>query len=234
MFKVDSFVFFGTANTLYQQLKAHISEQKASKPKAERTKYLIFDLTEVTGIDSSARDIFYKVHRLLKNEGIKLVWAITNRKVKKSFGKQGLYVGATHFNSLELALRHVEDELLLRARRLSGKWLVNDTVRNIFQRQGEMKLSLVLILWVSECLFTKQPTPLSQSWSMSLTSVYEPKRRIFLRLVFVRGQRSLHCQVESSLEAKTMTICIYFILVRFKFKHETVATLITSLEVSST
>ena len=153
VFKVDSFVFFGTANTLYQQLKAHISEQKASKPKAERTKYLIFDLTEVTGIDSSARDVFYKVHRLLKKEGIKLVWAITNRKVKKSFGKQGLYVGATHFNSLDLALRHVEDELLLRARCLSGKWLVNDTVRNIFQRQGEMKLSVVL-LWFSECLFT--------------------------------------------------------------------------------
>ena len=142
VFKVDSFVFFGTANTLYQQLKAHISKQKVSKPKAERTKYLIFDLTEVTGIDSSARNVFYKVHRLLQNEGIKLVWAITNPKVEETFNDQGLYVGATHFDSLDLALRHVEDELLLRARHLSGKWLVNETVRGIFQRQGEKKYLL--------------------------------------------------------------------------------------------
>lgn len=144
VFKVDSFVFFGTANTLYQQLKAHISEQKRSKPKAERTKYLIFDLTEVTGIDSSARDVFYKVHRLLKNEGIKLVWAITNPKVDEAFDDQGLYVGTTHFDSLDLALRHVEDELLRRAHHLSGKWLVNDTVRGIFQRQGEKKYLLFI------------------------------------------------------------------------------------------
>jgi|SaaInl74LU_5_DNA_1037368.scaffolds.fasta_scaffold02490_2 MFS superfamily sulfate permease-like transporter len=140
VFKVDSFVFFGTANTLYQQLKAHLAEQKATLPKAERTKYLIFDLTEVTGIDSSARDVFYKVHRLLKSEGINLVWAITNPKVGEAFEDQGLYVGAIYFDSLDLALRHVEDELLRKAHHLSEKWLVNQTVRDIFQRQGEKKL----------------------------------------------------------------------------------------------
>jgi MFS superfamily sulfate permease-like transporter len=141
VFQVDSFVFFGTANTLYQQLKAHIKDQKATKPRAERTKYLIFDLTEVTGIDSSARDVFFKVHRLLKSEGINLVWAITNPKVMKAFDDQGLYVGAKHFISLDLALRHVEDELLRRAHHLSEKWLVNGTVRDIFQRQGEKESS---------------------------------------------------------------------------------------------
>lgn len=139
--KVESFVFFGTANKLYQQLKAHIVDQKASKPKAERAKYLIFDLTEVTGIDSSARGVFFKVHRLLKSEGINLVWAITTTKVISAFNDQGLYVGANHFISLDLALRHVEDELLLRAHHLSQKWLVNKTVRDIFQRQGEKILS---------------------------------------------------------------------------------------------
>eukprot|EP00985_Skeletonema_marinoi_P003734 scaffold1616_cov173-Skeletonema_marinoi.AAC.6 len=140
VFKVDSFVFFGTANTLYQQLKAHLAKQKVTLPKAERTKYLIFDLSEVTGIDSSARDVFYKVHRLLKSEGINLVWAITNPKVGEAFEDQGLYVGAIHFDSLDLALRHVEDELLRKAHHLSEKWLVNQTVRDIFQRQGEKKL----------------------------------------------------------------------------------------------
>ena len=153
VFKVDSFVFFGTANTLYQQLKALIAEQKVSKPKAERTKYLIFDLTEVTGIDSSARDVFFKVHRLLKTEGIHLVWAVTKPKVVKSFDEQGLYVGAEHFDSLDLALRHVEEELLLRAHHMSEKWLVNKTVRDIFQRQGETfaRLRICIMTKVSAC-----------------------------------------------------------------------------------
>lgn len=135
VFSVESFVFFGTANTLYQQLKAHLANQKTSKPKAERTKHLIFDLTAVTGIDSSAKNVFFKVHRLLKAEGISLVWAMDHRKLLKKFNAWGLFVGTTHYDSLDLALRHVEDELLHRASRLSELWLVNDTVRRIFERQ---------------------------------------------------------------------------------------------------
>jgi len=135
VFSVDSFVFFGTANNLYQQLKAHLADLKATKPRAEQTKYLIFDLAEVTGIDSSAKDVFFKVHRLLKAEGINLVWAMKHHKIIKKFEGWGLFSGTTHWNTLDLALRHVEDVLLRRASRLSDKWLVNPTVRKIFERQ---------------------------------------------------------------------------------------------------
>ncbi|KAL7552508.1 hypothetical protein ACHAWF_015774 [Thalassiosira exigua] len=137
VFSVESFVFFGTANNLYQQLKAHLAHQKRTKPKAERTKYLIFDLTEVTGVDSSAKNVFFKVHRLLKNEKINLVWAMSTPKLVKKFDSWGLFAGSTvhHFTSLDLALRHVEDLLLCRAAKMSDKWLVNDTVRRIFERQ---------------------------------------------------------------------------------------------------
>ena len=135
VFRVESFVFFGTANNLYQQLKAHLVDQKASKPKAERTKYLIFDLTDVTGIDSSAKNVFFKVHRLLKTDGINLVWAMMNPKIVEKFAAWGLYDGAWQFDSLDLALRSVEDKLLYRASRLSDKWMVNSTVRRIFERQ---------------------------------------------------------------------------------------------------
>ena len=143
VFKVESFVFFGTANNLYQQLKAHLADQKISKPKSERVKYLIFDLIEVTGIDSSARDVFFKVHRLLKSKGMNVVWAIKNPKVINAFDDLGLYVGAKHFISLDLLLRHVEDELLRRAHHLSDKWLVNKTVREIYERQGECETRLL-------------------------------------------------------------------------------------------
>lgn len=135
VFSVESFVFFGTANNLYQQLKAHLADQKMTKPKAERTKYLIFDLAEVTGIDSSAKDVFFKVHRILKEEGIHLIWAMMNPKLLKKFSAWGLNAGTKQFDSLDLALRHVEDELLRRAHQMAQKWQANSTVRSIFERQ---------------------------------------------------------------------------------------------------
>lgn len=135
VFSIDSFVFFGTANNVYQQLKAHLADQKVSKPRAERTKYLIFDLSEVTGIDSSSKDVFFKVRRILKAEGMSLVWAVRNPKIVEKFTNWGLFDGTARCNTLDLALRFVEDKLLLRAHGLSDKWLANPTVRKIFERQ---------------------------------------------------------------------------------------------------
>ena len=89
----------------------------------------------MTGIDSSAKDVFFKVHRLLKAEGINLVWAMGNPKIVNKFINWGLTAGTTHFTTLDLALRNVEDQLLLHAHELSAKWLVNPTVRKIFERQ---------------------------------------------------------------------------------------------------
>ncbi len=58
-----------------------------------------------------------------------------NRKIIKKFDAWGLFAGTKHLKTLDLALRYVEDALLRRASRLSDKWLVNPTVRKIFERQ---------------------------------------------------------------------------------------------------
>ena len=135
MFSIDSFIFFGTANNMYQLLKQHVAAQQL-KPKAERTKYLIFDLSAVTGIDSSAKSVFFKVHRLLSQQYIKLIWAFSQTKMIKKFDDWGLLAGnVEHYDSLDVALRNVEDDLLQRASRLSSRWLVNSTVRKIYERQ---------------------------------------------------------------------------------------------------
>ena len=135
VFSIDSFIFFGTANNMYSLLKQHIAAQQL-KPKSERTKYLIFDLSAVTGIDSSAKSVFYKVHRLLSQQYIKLIWAFSQSKMIKKFDDWGLYAGnVERYDSLDVALRHVEDELLQRASQLSSRWLVNSTVRKIYERQ---------------------------------------------------------------------------------------------------
>jgi len=136
VFKVESFVFFGTANNVYQQLKEHLNNQKERIPRAQRTKFLIFDMTEVTGIDVTAANVIEKVQRLLKDEGIELVWAT---KCDSVFGKKlvkwGLDDGSKRFDSLNLALTFVEDECLNHAHALSERWLVNKTLRRIFEQQ---------------------------------------------------------------------------------------------------
>jgi len=135
VFEVESFVFFGTANKLYQQLKDHLNSQKADKPKAERTKILIFDMVNVTGIDLTATTIFTKVHRLLKSEGVHLVWAMHHEnEYYAKFAEWGLHSGTEQHDSLDHAIRYVEDALLLRAHNMSQKWLVNPSVKALFER----------------------------------------------------------------------------------------------------
>ena len=59
VFTIDSFVFFGTADKTYQQLKVHLQRQIERRvPRAERVKMLVFDLTGVTGIDPTAKGAF--------------------------------------------------------------------------------------------------------------------------------------------------------------------------------
>eukprot|EP00965_Chrysotila_dentata_P073611 2431495-Pleurochrysis_carterae.AAC.2 len=54
------YVFFGTASKLYATMKAHLAEIKG-RPACQRTKVLIWDMSEVYGIDATAGLVFGKV-----------------------------------------------------------------------------------------------------------------------------------------------------------------------------
>ena len=99
-------------------------------------KYFILDLQGVTGIDLTSRDVFIKLKRLLKDNNITLVWSIPfGGKIMNKLERWGIVEVADPFDSTDLALSHVEDECLNRAHKLCVKWLVNDTVRSIFEQQ---------------------------------------------------------------------------------------------------
>ena len=98
-------------------------------------KYFILDLQGVTGIDLTAKDVFVKVKRLLKNYGITLIWSTpVGGKIMKKLLRWGL-LEDDPFDSIDLALRYVEDECLFRAHKLCEKWLVNETAKSIFEQQ---------------------------------------------------------------------------------------------------
>jgi SulP family sulfate permease len=63
---LQSYLFFGSANRLYEQVKALFA-------KAPGTKFLIFDFRLVTGIDSSAIHSFTQIKRAADEAGARLV-----------------------------------------------------------------------------------------------------------------------------------------------------------------
>ena len=127
-------MFFGTANAIYHLLKSNV-EHQATLPRPNRVKYFILDLQGVTGIDLTSRDVFIKVKRLLSDHGIQLVWSSPiGGKITRKLARWGI-LEEDPFGSIDLALCHVEDGCLLRAHNLCEKWLVNDTVRSIFEQQ---------------------------------------------------------------------------------------------------
>ena len=63
---LQSYLFFGSANRLYQHVKALLQEQPECR-------YLIFDFKLVTGIDSSAAYSFAQIKRSAHELGVKLV-----------------------------------------------------------------------------------------------------------------------------------------------------------------
>ena len=128
-------MFFGTANAIYHLLKSNV-EHQATLPRPNRVKYFILDLQGVTGIDLTSRDVFIKVKRLLKDNGITPIWSTPfGGKIMRKLEKWGIIEVGEPFDSIDLALCHVEDECLHRAHKLCEKWLLNDTVKSIFEQQ---------------------------------------------------------------------------------------------------
>jgi len=63
---LQSYLFFGSANKLYQHVKARLSDHPECR-------FLLFDFKLVTGIDSSAAYSFAQIKRAATERGIKLV-----------------------------------------------------------------------------------------------------------------------------------------------------------------
>jgi len=63
---LQSYLFFGSANRLYQHVKALLARHPECR-------YLVFDFKLVTGIDSSAAYSFAQIKRTAQDRGIKLV-----------------------------------------------------------------------------------------------------------------------------------------------------------------
>jgi SulP family sulfate permease len=128
---LQSYLFFGSANRLYQHVKALLARHGECR-------YLLFDFKLVTGIDSSAAYSFAQIKRTTQDLGIKLVLVHLPRAAEKS-------LRSSEFISPEVLIVPELDHAL--------EWCENEIIA---QHQGRAQEEANLRGWFGQILGTEE------------------------------------------------------------------------------
>lgn len=108
--ELQSYIFFGTANSLYAQIKSRLSEtQQAS------TCYIILDFCRVSGLDSSAVFSFIKCKQIAETHQSTLILTSLSDRIYRQLEAGGLYKDDAIlriFPDLDRGLAWCEEQLL--------------------------------------------------------------------------------------------------------------------------
>lgn len=103
---LQSYLFFGSANRLYQHVKALLGRHPECR-------YLVFDFKLVTGIDSSAAYSFAQIKRSAHDLGLTLVLVHLPAPAEKALRSSGFITpDVLIFDELDHALEHCENEII--------------------------------------------------------------------------------------------------------------------------
>jgi sulfate permease, SulP family len=111
MLKLQGFIFFGTANTLFTQFRARIEN-----PELQRPRYFLLDFHHVTGVDSSAMLSFQKMMQLAKQHEITLIFTALSDAMKLHLSKEPFASEQgkqwVMFSSLDYGMEWYEDRII--------------------------------------------------------------------------------------------------------------------------
>jgi sulfate permease, SulP family len=127
---LQSYLFFGSANRLYQHVKALLARHPECR-------YLLFDFKQVTGIDSSAAYSFAQIKRTAQERGIKLVLVHLPATAEKA-------LRSSEFISKEVSIIPELDHAL--------EWCENEIIT---QHQGLEQEEASLRDWFAQILGTE-------------------------------------------------------------------------------
>jgi SulP family sulfate permease len=103
---LQSYLFFGSANRLYQHVKALLARHPECR-------FLVFDFKLVTGIDSSAAYSFAQIKRTANDRGIKLVLVHLQAAAEKALRSSEFISGEVSIvPELDHALEWCENEII--------------------------------------------------------------------------------------------------------------------------
>ena len=108
--ELRGFIFFGTANTLLERIRARVADTEQLP-----VRYIVLDFRRVTGLDSSAVLSFVKGGQLAEARGITLVLTNVSEKTQNQFELNGLSEndkGVRIFPDLDHGLEWCEGQLL--------------------------------------------------------------------------------------------------------------------------
>jgi SulP family sulfate permease len=86
--KLQSYLFFGSANRLYRQVKMLLAERPECR-------FLLLDFQLVTGVDSSARHSFGQIWQAADKAGVHLVFVNLSPVLARAFRDHGIHVTVT-------------------------------------------------------------------------------------------------------------------------------------------
>ena len=112
--KLAGFLFFGTIVDVENRIRAMLDEEAFS---ARPIRFLIFDMSHVTGIDFSAAEAFTRISRLLAGKNVSMMVSGVSREgeIESSLRSVGLGDDGQKvhtFEDLNSALEYCENELL--------------------------------------------------------------------------------------------------------------------------
>ena len=103
---LQSYLFFGSANRLYQRVKALFAGQPGCR-------FLVFDFRLVTGLDSSAMHSFTQIKQAAEEAGAHLVLVNLSHELGNAFRARGFITqDVTIFSDLDRALETCEEEVI--------------------------------------------------------------------------------------------------------------------------
>ena len=104
---LQSYLFFGSANRLYQHVKTLLQRHPECR-------FLVFDFKLVTGIDSSAAYSFAQIKRSANDRGIRLVLVHLPSAAEKALRASGFITSEVHIiPELDHALEWCENEIIV-------------------------------------------------------------------------------------------------------------------------
>jgi SulP family sulfate permease len=108
--RLQGYIFFGTAHTIYQYVKDRL-EKHEGKP----LRFVVIDFTQTYGIDSSAAMIFTKMRRMAEANNISLAFTSLDQKALKNLEHNGFVMNdgsARAFENMDYAVEWCESVLL--------------------------------------------------------------------------------------------------------------------------
>ena len=116
--KLEGFIFFGTAYTVFTHIQA------LTDPNSGRTlRHLLLDFRDVPASDSSAMSAFAKIHSITERCGCELICTRMHADVERQFRQAGLdpaLVRISFYDDLDVALEHCEEKILDEHKHLSS------------------------------------------------------------------------------------------------------------------